>query len=270
MKVSEKLFQENHTAIPETTTCSVCKKECGSYAGLSKHINRLHAELSEDVDSVEGYTRQLNKLLLIKRIMDVAIKYGDGATLSLIMKFMIPYFKASGHNKYALACFEHVAQTKFFLSPRMKELVIHECFVNNKGNANSNMAMDLAIEHCNKFFKDNFTLKDSTPSQAVLNRLSFSQDTLEKVLASFNSGFGLGDNVQSRSVDQGRYMSDLEKVVKYLAENEVFCHISGRRHQSAKLRKASVNMVELLDMAEFKAWMVDKYETMEDQCFLPQ
>ena len=23
----------------------------------------------------------------------------------------------------------------------------------------------------------------------------------------------------------------------------------------------------LLDMAEFKAWMVDKYETIEDQCF---
>ena len=48
-------------------------------------------------------------------------------------------------------------------------------------------------------------------------------------------------------------MSDLEKVVRYLAENEVFCHISGRRHQRTKLRKAIVNMVELLDMAEFKA-----------------
>ena len=142
------------------------------------------------------------------------------------MNFMLPYFMASEHNKYSLACFEHVAETKFFLSPLIKALLIHECFVNSKGNAYSNMAMDVAIEHCNKFFKENFTLKDSTPSQAELNRLSFSQDTLEKPLASFNSGFGLPDNVQSRSVDKGLYMSDFEKV-KYLAESGVFCHVTG-------------------------------------------
>ena len=123
MKVSEKLFQENHTAIPETTTCSVCKKECGSYAGLSKYINMLHAELSAHMDSVEGYRWQLNKLLLIKRIMDVAIKYGDGATLSLIMKFI---------NAIIISFSPH-------------ERNCDECFVNNKGNAKSNMATDLAI-----------------------------------------------------------------------------------------------------------------------------
>ena len=118
MKIAETLFQEKHTAIPDTTTCSICKKECGSYAGHSKYINRLHAELSAHMDSVEGYTWQLNKLLLIKSIMDVAVKYGYGATLSLIIKFIMLYSKASGHNKYALACFEHLVQTKFFLSPR--------------------------------------------------------------------------------------------------------------------------------------------------------
>lgn len=71
MKVAEKLFQEVHTVIPDTR-CSICTEECGSYAGLSKYI--LHAELSADVDSVEGYTQQLNNLLLIKRITDVVIK----------------------------------------------------------------------------------------------------------------------------------------------------------------------------------------------------
>ena len=74
----------------------------------------------------------------------------------------------------------------------------NEWSVNNKGNANSNMAMDLAIEHCNKFYKDNVTLKDSTQSHAVLNGFSFSQDTSETVWANFNSGFGLGDNVQMK------------------------------------------------------------------------
>lgn len=73
MKVAEKLFQEVHTAIPDIR-CSVCTEECGSYAGLSKSINRLHAEHTSDVNSVEGYTRQLNNLLLIKRITDVVIK----------------------------------------------------------------------------------------------------------------------------------------------------------------------------------------------------
>ena len=62
------------------------------------------------------------------------------------------------------------------------------------------------------------------------------------VLANFNSDFGLGDNVQSRPVDEGRYMSDLEKVVKYLGGSEVFCQFSGRLLQSIRLGKASVNM----------------------------
>ena len=57
----------------------------------------------------------------------------------------------------------------------------NERSIKNKGNANPNMAMDLAIEHCNKFNKDNFTLKDSTQSHAVLNGFSFSQDTSETV-----------------------------------------------------------------------------------------
>ena len=64
-------------------------------------------------------------------------------------------------------------------------------------------------------------------------------------------------------------MSDFGKVVKYLAENEVFYQFSGRLRQSTKLRKASVNKVELLDMAELKAWTGDKYETTKDQCFFP-
>ena len=64
-------------------------------------------------------------------------------------------------------------------------------------------------------------------------------------------------------------MSDFGKVVKYLAENEVFYPFSGRLRQSTKLRKASVNKVELLDMAELKAWMVDKYDTLKNQCFFP-
>ena len=64
-------------------------------------------------------------------------------------------------------------------------------------------------------------------------------------------------------------MSDLGKIVKYSADNKVCYQFSGRLRQSTKLRKASVNKVELLGMAELKAWMVAKCKTTKDQCFFP-
>ena len=60
----------------------------------------------------------------------------------------------------------------------MRELVIHEAFVNNQGKAMSNMATDLDIEHRAKFFKSHFTLQSDDPSQKLLNRLSKAQDNI--------------------------------------------------------------------------------------------
>ena len=105
------------------------------------------------------------------------------------MKHMIIYFHALGYKNYANACFEHVAQTEYFLSERMRELVIHEAFVNNHGKAMSNMATDLDIEHRVKFFKSHFTLQSDDPSQKLLDRLSKAQDKLQLVLEKFQRQF---------------------------------------------------------------------------------
>ena len=172
--------------------CPVCRKK---FKDMRRHIINQHAgEMvlegpDADTDFVHSQTKHLLKLLLMKRTLDWSIKTGNGNILSLLMKHMIIYFHALGYKNYANACFEHVAQTEYFLSEQMRELVIHEAFVNNQGKAMSNMATDLDIEHRAKFFKSHFTLQSDDPSQKLLDRLSKAQDKLQLVLEKFQRQF---------------------------------------------------------------------------------
>ena len=116
------------------------------------------------------------------------------------MKHMIIYFHALGCKNYANACFQHVAQTeyRYFLSERVRELVIHEAFVKDQGKPMSNMATDIDIEHRVKFFKSHFTLQSDDPSQKLLERLSKAQDKLQLVLENVQGQFAITRYISSK------------------------------------------------------------------------
>ena len=107
-----------HRHIPDTT-CSICQKQCGSYAGhrIGLQINRLHAELMQIwivyrvTSNSSTNCSWYNGLWMRRYCMEM------GLHIAWNMKFSKPYVKASGINKYALAYFEREAKTKFFISP---------------------------------------------------------------------------------------------------------------------------------------------------------
>lgn len=236
---------------------------------LKKHPDSSVIEgEDENVDLLYNYTHQLLKALLIKRAMDWAIKTGNGDVLTLLMKVMILYYREGGYKNYALACFEHIAQVQLFLSERNRELIRYDCFVNHRGKSNTNMAMDLDLEHSNKFFRDNFQLKASTPPQKLLDRLSFAQDKLECVLNNFFKQFGIRTHSQERRVDQEIYRTDIQKIKQHLLASTVFIHSPKRRMFSAALMKASHDPLTTVDMFDLKQWFHQCLQRMTEQPFL--
>ena len=129
----------------------------------------------------------------LKSVLFTGPKNCYGKILSLLMKGMIIYFHALRCKNYANACFEHVAQTVFFLSERVREQVIHEVFANNQGKA-----MSLDIEHLVKFFKSHLTLQSEDSSRKLLDRLSKAQDKLQLVLENVDRQFAITRYISSK------------------------------------------------------------------------
>lgn len=268
------IFDTSTSALPDNNCCPLCGKFYKSYRGLSAHVTSSHPgslcltqppEADNADDPVCRHTKELLKMLLIKRLMDYSIRMGDGSTLALVIKHMLLYFKELGCTKYSVASFEFIAQQQIFLSERMAAAVRQDRFVNNKGRAYTNIPIDLDVEHSNKDFKENFRLSLGEPSESVLKRLSFSQDHVGKILETFRQSFNLQQYESCRTVDESRYQSDVNTVVAHLKTANVFATVPGRTLYSKQLNKAAVDILSNIDLFKLKDWLRHRLSIMMDQ-----
>ena len=271
------LFQEPMTVLPiNPHQCPFCTvNPYATYNGLKNHLENKHpgATLTheeaptKEQDQVCQYNTELVKMLLLKRHLDKSIKLGDGENVMLNIKFMHLYFKSLHVPKYALACFEALAQNMYLLSPKMKVLVMQERFVNNLGRSDSNIPMDQDVEFANRNFKENFTVVHGEPTEAVLNRLSKSVDKTVRVMDTFHKEFKIEHFHSRRKISAEKYEIDVQKVCKRLQEAKSHDNISGRVLHSSRLRKATTDPIRTLNLYHFKSWMIDKMSDMMDQPF---
>ena len=255
--------------------CPVCNKLYKDLRTLKTHIQTRHPETyyiegeeQQEVDQFLNHSKQLVKVLLIKRAMDYAIESGNGQDLSLIMKHMTLYYRQLGYTHYALSCFEHTAQMQVFLSERLREIVQQECFVNTTGKKNRNKAMDLDLEHANLFFKNSFTLKSNEPAQELLDTLSLAQDHVEQILNNYYKEFEIRHYTSVRTRDDDGYLRDVAKLHKHLCSKHIAQAQVGREFQSNKLKMAAHDPLLLIDMFDTKQWFKSCYKRMQCQRFL--
>lgn len=271
-KLVGNLFELGHSVTFPSDKCPVCGKRYTTYKALKTHILLKHPESfavegqpDNSVDHTQQYCFQLVKFLLLNRCLTHAIKAGNGEQLSLLMKHFTLYFKQLGYKNYALACFEHVAQIQMFLSPQTRELVMHECFVNDRGGKMANKAMDLDLEHQNRFFKQHFTLHSKEPSPKVLDRLSKSQDELQSVLERYVQQFSIKSYSAIRHANPEVYKGDVTIIKQYLRSRDIFTNRPGRSPTSTKVKEAAHNPLLLIDMYNLRDWMRTCLTRMVDQ-----
>lgn len=267
------MYDRQRICLP-SNKCPICAKTYKHYPTLKKHISEKHPQhlptvvSSEEGDIQYSQTVQLLKLLILKRCLDFSIKAGNGHLLSLLMKHMMLYFHHLGYKNYALACFEHVGQSQIFLSPRMRELVVFDCFVNNTGKPLHCTAMDKDLEHANLFFKQSFRLASSMPSPDLLDLYSKAQDKLEMVQTHFFRQFGVQDFSADRTTNTETYKRDVHHVLKHLQKHDVLTITPSRSFHSEKLNKAANDPLLQLDMFKLKEWFKLSLTRMSEQVFL--
>lgn len=268
------VFTTSTTTLPASNSCPECGKPYKTYQGLSKHVNSAHpgsvclsqtreADVSNDL--LNQHTKELLKMLLTKRLMDNSIRLGDGTTLALVVKHMLLYFKELGCSKYSVAAFEFIAQQQIFLSEKMATAVRQDRFVNNKGHANTNIPIDLDLEHSNKEFKENFRLSLGEPSQNVLDRLSKSQDHVTAILDSFRQSFHLQHYEARRTVNELKYQEDVNTIAKHLKSANAFVVVPGRLLYNKQLELAAKDILSVIDLYKLKHWLSHRLAIMIDQ-----
>lgn len=268
------LFADHRYDLPDSLQCPHCsRKPYKVWATLKKHIEEKHpgAPIASPVqtnitnDGLAAHTRELLKMLLLKRHLDSAIKSGNGEAVYLSIKFMFLYFSVLGNTKYRIACFDMMGQVEIFASDKMKELIIHERFVNNLGRSDTNIPMDQDLEFSNRIFKENFKVMYGEPSDPLLDRLSKASDTVELVLDNFKDQFNVRLYHGQRKVKEELYAEDVKKMAVILIDAQVYNIQPGRTMHCPELKVANVNPLSTLDLYKMKTWLTDKLANMISQ-----
>ena len=181
-------------------------------------------------DGVNNYASAvLNDGLLLLELRD-GIHEGDGPRVICCWKFMMLYWRHSGHTKYSL-------ETLHLLGAMATPRVAHELtwwrFVNNRGGAGNNLPVDLFMEHLNHTLKDYFASTCANVSEASIVRVSKSLHSLLQISKQFDRTSG----VKPISLHHSRreYGTDLELILKELVvDSNVFDYVPGRYHYSFK------------------------------------
>lgn len=261
--------------IPDANKCPFCSHptDYKTTAGLHNHIETKHPGAvlptteHPDFSVLYGHTRELLKMLIVKRMLDNSIRYGDGTSLALIIKYMLLFFRQLGCTKYAIAAFEFVAQQQIFLSEKMKTLVRQDRFVNNAGRRNSCLPVDLDVEHSNKDFKMHFRISNGEISQKVLDRISKAQDIVQEVLETYSESFGLKHFDKRHQVDDVKYLADVQKLSDILRKVDVFNEGNASNLFSKQLQQASHDILASTDMGKFRVWILHRLSVMKDLRF---
>ena len=270
--VSQHVLPDMSTVAPPPSShhCDMCGRTFVRAGNLHRHKRIVHhmpegeavgpAEGTCEPDYLYNYTKCCLTLGLIKMNQDNAIKYGDGARLVRLYKLMYLYYKVSNCPKYAYGTLELLVQTKCLLSPRLAHRLVWNRFANNRGLLNTNLPLDLDVEHHNKQFKADIHTFRGELSEKTIDRVSKSLDTTDAIVKTYAKHTDV-------SLPSGRhtdvdFSSDVALLAAQYHEAQVFANIPGRAH--SVFQGYNSNPLSDLNMTKFHKWLkesIEKYST---------
>lgn len=239
--------------------CKICGKIYKKSGSLKSHeakhevqheAQQEHDEINQ-ADYVYNYTRRVMALLCIRLNFEDAIKYGDGARVFLCYRFMYLYCKQAGCPKYAYGLLETLAQAECLLSEADAHSLVWNRFVNNQGSDNSNIPIDLDIEHLNKPLKTDVHTYRGDITDKTLHRISRSVEESEAIVKNF-------DKQSKTKKASGRnkaekFQNDVHSLAELLHEKKVFEKKPGRQHKH--IGQISADPLASLDVKVLHSWM---------------
>lgn len=184
--------------------------------------------------------------------MEDAIKRGDGERLMLCYRFMYLYCKESGCcPKYAYGLLETVAQAHCLLSERNAHSLIWNRFVNNKGREDTNMPVDLDVEHLNRPLKTDVHTYRGTLTDRTMQRISRGVEESERITKNFDKQTKVKHGKGAHTTP--KFANDIAVLLSLLHEKKVYDHQPGRQHQHIGCISASP--LATMDVKSLHVWM---------------
>lgn len=253
----------------DSLRCDICGKVYTRESALTKHIT-THSDEERNVvqpnaegmaDYVYNYTRRVMSVCGLRLNFEDAIKRGDGERVFLCYKFMYLYFKEGNCPKYAYGTLETICQAKYLLSPQQSHDLVWNRFVNNKGEADSNLPVDLDVEHLNKPLKTDLNTYRGEITEKSVQRISRSVEETEKILKNYDKQLGVKKpSGRHKAADFDKDINDLAVL---LHEKKVFRQMPGREHMH--IRKISADALAPVNMKDINAWMKKSVSKFADK-----
>lgn len=209
----------------------------------------------KETDDIYNYNcALLEDGLFFMNFLD-AVSEGDGQRVMRQYKYFMLMCKAdSSHSyKYALECLYQLFLVKSLLTPRDSERFVWNRSVNTLGGKGKNIAMDLDMEHSNRFIKQAIKNMGPNVTEKAVARVCHAEGATRTLIDTIDQDI---DKV-SRS---GRHAHssterDLQELVERAVSTDVFNKQEGRHynHYLAFERNCLVN----LDMSSVFKWIND-------------
>ena len=209
-------------------------------------------------DHVLEYAKETLTMGLMLLEFKDAVREGDGERVIRCWKFLMLFFRASGHTNYTLEALNLLSHYYYLLPPRYAEQMKWNRFVNTQGKRGANISADLHIEHMNRICKEavnhlgaNKTPKAITRIGKVVGVISNTLDNFDKI-----SGVEHGSDKHTRRSDD----KDLRLVINELQKSKVFVFSEGRKH--GKFPQIRCNMLQSINRSKFDSWMDTNFKKL--------
>ena len=153
---------------------------------------------------------------------------GDGDRDYRCWRLMLPHFKSSNRTKYSLEALRLQFQVRSCLSPQLAHQVVWDRFVNVRGGIGHNIPCDLYNEHIVKLIKTIITNMGPNLMETSLQRAAQSVSTLHALCKRFDSESNVPVITSAHTTKSD--MSDMQKVVSAVLNNNLLKIVPGRRH----------------------------------------
>ena len=108
----------------------------------------------KEYDGINEYAKEVLTLGLFYLEYKDAIREGDGTRVLRCWKYLLLFFRASGHTNYTIEAFTLLSQYYYLFPPQLAQQLMWSRFVNTTGQKGHNIAADLHMEHLNRMCKD--------------------------------------------------------------------------------------------------------------------
>ena len=200
--------------------------------------------------SISNYAYSfLADLLFVEEMVD-AVHEGDGDRMMTVTKYLLLYFRSTGHRNYALECINIIAQVTSLLSERNAYCLKWCRFVNRTGKPGRNHSCDLEMEHWNAAFKQHIATAGGNVNASTIMRTGMALSTLQQACVCFDSAIGIvpmtSKHATKSSVKDEHIMVDALHG-KYNVFNAEGSH--------SKFKNFPRNYFNCIDSKKFKKWI---------------